>query len=92
MPLMHQGKAQEDVRRRLEMQDLRPHILRRNAHKSALTQGGGGMTYVCIECGTEFDYEDLLKNKMKCNACSVKRNNIWIKKRKDSMLKTIIAR
>ncbi len=50
------------------------------------------MTYVCIECGTEFEYEELLKNKMKCNACSIKRNNIWIKKRKDSMLKTIIAR
>jgi DNA-directed RNA polymerase subunit RPC12/RpoP len=50
------------------------------------------MTYVCIECGAEYQYEDLLRSKMKCNSCTEKRSNIWIKKRPDTMTKTIIAR
>lgn len=50
------------------------------------------MVYVCIECGADFEYDVLMRNKMKCNSCSVKRNNIWIKKRPDSISKTVIAR
>ncbi|MBU0762704.1 MAG: hypothetical protein KKD39_06730 [Candidatus Altiarchaeota archaeon] len=50
------------------------------------------MVYVCIECGTEFEYTELLRNKMKCNACSVKRNNIWVKQRTEEHQKTVIAR
>lgn len=50
------------------------------------------MVYVCIECGTEFEYTELLRNKMKCNACSVKRNNIWVKQRPEDNPKTVIAR
>ena len=50
------------------------------------------MTYQCIECGAEFDYKHLVKNKLKCNACKEKRSNIWVKKRPDNVTKTILAR
>jgi len=50
------------------------------------------MTYVCIECGAEYEYEDLMRSKMKCNSCTEKRSNIWIKKRPDTTTKTVIAR
>jgi hypothetical protein len=40
----------------------------------------------------EFEYTDLLRNKMKCNACSIKRNNIWVKQRSEDIEKTVIAR
>jgi DNA-directed RNA polymerase subunit RPC12/RpoP len=50
------------------------------------------MTYVCIECGAEYQYEDLLRSKMKCNSCTEKRSNIWVKKRPTELTKKIIAR
>ncbi len=50
------------------------------------------MTFVCIECGTEFEYQELMRNKLKCNRCQVKRNNIWIKQRPDTIAKSVIAR
>ncbi len=50
------------------------------------------MTYVCIECGAEYEYEELARNKMKCNSCTEKRSNIWIKKRPENITKTVIAR
>lgn len=50
------------------------------------------MSYVCIECGTEFDYEQILKNKMKCSSCREKRSNIWINKRPEGIVKEVYAR
>jgi len=50
------------------------------------------MTYVCIECGTEFQYDEILKHKMKCTSCTVKRSNIWIKKRPENIVKEVYAR
>lgn len=50
------------------------------------------MTYVCIECAAEFDYTELLRNKMKCNSCQVKRNNIWVKQRPQTIIKHVTAR
>ena len=50
------------------------------------------MTYVCIECRAEFQYDDIVKNKMKCRSCREKRSNIWIKKRPESVLKEVYAR
>jgi DNA-directed RNA polymerase subunit RPC12/RpoP len=50
------------------------------------------MTYVCIECGAETDYQSLHKNKMKCNVCRERRSNIWIKKRPQEITKVIYAR
>jgi len=50
------------------------------------------MTYVCIECGAKFEYEELKKSKMKCQSCSEKRSNIWIKKRPENITKVVIAR
>ena len=50
------------------------------------------MTYTCIECGAEFEYEHLLKNKLKCTKCKEKRSNIWVKKRPENTSKTILAR
>jgi len=49
------------------------------------------MSYVCMECGSEFEYDHLLKNKLKCTKCKEKRSNIWVKKR-PPIMKTIIAR
>lgn len=50
------------------------------------------MTYVCIECGAEFEYEDILKHKLKCVSCKEKRSNIWVKKRPTTSVKNVIAR
>ena len=50
------------------------------------------MTYLCIECGAEFEYQELLASKMKCNSCSEKRSNIWVKKRPENISKVVIAR
>jgi len=49
------------------------------------------MSYVCIECGHEVDYEYLVKNKLKCTKCKEKRSNIWVKKR-PPISKDVIAR
>jgi len=49
------------------------------------------MSYVCIECGHEVDYDYLLKNKLKCTKCREKRSNIWVKKR-PPISKTVMAR
>lgn len=49
------------------------------------------MTYVCIECGNEVDYDYLTQNKLKCTKCTEKRSNIWVKKR-PPISKNIIAR
>ncbi len=43
------------------------------------------MTYICIECGAEFDYEHLKKHRLKCTKCREKRSNIWVKKRMTEM-------
>lgn len=51
------------------------------------------MTYICIECGAEVDYDYLVKHRLKCTKCKEKRSNIWIKKRQTSMQpKTVTAR
>lgn len=49
------------------------------------------MTYVCFECGTDAEYDDLIKHKLKCPMCKEKRSNIWVKKR-PQITKTVIAR
>jgi len=49
------------------------------------------MTYICIECGAEVDYDYLVKHRLKCTKCREKRSNIWIKKRQ-MLPKTVIAR
>ncbi|HEX54717.1 MAG: DNA-directed RNA polymerase subunit P [Candidatus Altiarchaeales archaeon] len=49
------------------------------------------MTYVCIECGAEVDYEYLLEHKLKCTYCKKRRSNIWVKKR-PPIAKKILAR
>ena len=49
------------------------------------------MTYMCIECGAEVDYDYLVKHRLKCTKCKEKRSNIWIKKR-EMQPKTVIAR
>jgi len=50
------------------------------------------MTYVCMECGAEVDYDELVKNKLKCTKCTEKRSNIWFKKRPKEITKTLPAR
>jgi DNA-directed RNA polymerase subunit RPC12/RpoP len=50
------------------------------------------MTYVCIECGAEVEYEYIVANKMKCTKCKEKRSHIWIKKRPENIAVTIRAR
>lgn len=50
------------------------------------------MTYICMECGTEVEYDYLVKHKLKCTKCTEKRSNIWVKKRSDKIPKTVIAR
>ena len=50
------------------------------------------MTYVCIECGQESEYRDLLRSKLKCTKCREKRSNIWVKKRSENIIKEVIAR
>ncbi|MFH1722736.1 MAG: DNA-directed RNA polymerase subunit P [Candidatus Altiarchaeota archaeon] len=49
------------------------------------------MTYICMECGCEVSYEELIGHKIKCTKCSEKRSNIWMKKRIPSS-KIIYAR
>ena len=39
------------------------------------------MTYVCINCGAEVDYDYIVKHKLKCTKCREKRSNIWVKRR-----------
>jgi len=51
------------------------------------------MTYICIECGAEFEYDHLVKHRLKCTKCREKRSNIWVKKRMTHMNpKTVKAR
>ncbi|VVB54648.1 Uncharacterised protein [uncultured archaeon] len=50
------------------------------------------MSYVCIECGSEFEYADVVKNRLQCVACREKRSNIWYKRRPQSLPKMILAR
>lgn len=50
------------------------------------------MGYICIECGAEFEYDEIIKHKLKCISCKEKRSNIWIKKRPTEIKKTVIAR
>ena len=49
------------------------------------------MSYSCMECGSEVEYEYLLKHKLKCTMCKERRSNIWIKKR-PPISKTVYAR
>lgn len=50
------------------------------------------MSYICIECGAEFDYKEIFKHKLKCISCKEKRSNIWIKKRPLVSQKVVITR
>jgi len=50
------------------------------------------MSYMCMTCGNEVEYDYLTKHKLKCTACSEKRSNIWIKCRPDNISKTVLAR
>jgi len=50
------------------------------------------MTYECIECGAELEYDKIVEDNMMCTKCKVKRSNIWIKKRPKGLIKTVIAR
>lgn len=49
------------------------------------------MTYVCIECGNDVEYEYLVQHKLKCTKCREKRSNIWVKKNKGTP-RTVLAR
>ena len=49
------------------------------------------MNYVCMECGADMGYDQILRNRLKCTKCQVKRSNIWVKQR-PQMTKTVIAR
>lgn len=49
------------------------------------------MSYICMECGHEVDYDYLKTNKLKCTKCREKRSNIWVKKRPPTS-KIVIAR
>lgn len=50
------------------------------------------MTYECITCGTKKDYDEIIKDGMLCVDCTVKRSNIWVKKRPKGMVRVVIAR
>lgn len=50
------------------------------------------MSYRCIECGSEFEYKQILKNKLKCTKCKETRSNIWVKQRSKNLSKTVLAR
>jgi len=50
------------------------------------------MSYKCIGCGSEFEYKQILKNKLKCTKCKEKRSNIWVKERSSNTTKTVFAR
>jgi len=50
------------------------------------------MTYKCIECGAEFDYEHIVKHRLKCTKCKEKRSNIWVKKKPEGRIKIVFAR
>lgn len=49
------------------------------------------MTYVCMECGNEVDYEQIIQHKLKCTKCRERRSNIWVKKNKGTP-RTVKAR
>ncbi|MEA3255858.1 MAG: DNA-directed RNA polymerase subunit P [Candidatus Altiarchaeota archaeon] len=50
------------------------------------------MTYICMECGNEVEYDYLLLHKLKCTKCRIKRSNIWVKKRPEGMTKVVLAK
>ncbi|MCK4492277.1 MAG: hypothetical protein KAU03_06610 [Candidatus Altiarchaeales archaeon] len=50
------------------------------------------MTYICIECKAEAEYDFIVKHRIKCTKCVEKRSNIWIKKRPLEKTKTVLAR
>jgi DNA-directed RNA polymerase subunit RPC12/RpoP len=50
------------------------------------------MTYKCIGCGAEVEYDTIVEDSMMCTKCTVKRSNIWIKKRPKGVMNTVIAR
>ena len=50
------------------------------------------MTYICTECGNQMEYEDVMKNNMKCRRCTEKRSNVWIKKRSTEIKRVVLAR
>lgn len=41
--------------------------------------------YICLECGNEEEYDQIVENKLKCTKCKEKRSNIWIKKRQTAV-------
>jgi DNA-directed RNA polymerase subunit RPC12/RpoP len=68
---------------------LRDYLRRRRSRSKSREVN---MTYVCMECGAEVEYDELLGNKLQCTKCREKRSNIWMKRRSDKILKTIKAR